>query len=96
MLKFQPQECVGIDYGKRSIDYANKFKRKFFKEKKISFLIRSVYRSKLKSDYFDFALQNGVFHHLENERKAYREVYRVLKPGGYLWVYTDGGGGKRS
>ena len=95
MLKFQPQECVGIDYGKRSIDYANKFKRKFFKEKKISFLIRSVYRSKLKSDYFDFALQNGVFHHLENERKAYREVYRVLKPGGYLWVYTDGGGGLR-
>lgn len=95
MVKFQPKECIGIDYGKLSIDYANKFRRKFFRKKKISFLIRSVYRSKLKSDYFDFALQNGVFHHLENERKAYREVYRVLKPGGYLWVYTDGGGGLR-
>ena len=32
---------------------------------------------------------------MNNELKAYKEVYRVLKPGGYLWLYTDGGGGIR-
>ena len=54
-----------------------------------------MYKSKLKKNYFDFAIQNGVFHHLNNEDSAYREVYRVLKTGGYFWVYTDGGGGIR-
>ena len=95
LLKFKPKECVGIDYGKNSIDFANKFRKEFYSEQKISFLIRSVYQSKLKNNFFDFAIQNGVFHHLSNENKAYKEVYRVLKSGGYLWVYTDGGGGIR-
>ena len=95
MIKFKPKECVGIDYGKNSIDYANKFRKKFYSDQNISFLIRSVYQSKLKKNYFDFAIQNGVFHHLDYENKAYGEVHRVLKSGGYLWVYTDGGGGIR-
>jgi len=95
MIKFKPKECVGIDYGKNSIDYAKKFKKKFFPDQNISFLISSVYQSKLKKNYFDFAIQNGVFHHLDYENKAYVEVHRVLKSGGYLWVYTDGGGGIR-
>ena len=95
MIKFKPKECVGIDYGKNSIDYANKFRKKFYPDQNISFLIRSVYQSKLKKNYFGFAIQNGVFHHLDYENKAYEEVYRVLKSGGYFWVYTDGGGGVR-
>jgi len=95
MIKFKPKECVGIDYGKNSIDYANKYRKKFYSKQNISFLVRSVYRSKLKKNYFDFAIQNGVFHHLDYENKAYAEVHRVLKSGGYLWVYTDGGGGIR-
>ena len=74
---------------------AQKIKNKLFPKSNISFLNRSVYNSKLKSEYFDFAIQNGVFHHLNNEAKAYKEVHRVLKTGGYFWVYTDGGGGLR-
>ncbi len=95
MIKFKPKECVGIDYGTNSIDYANKFKKKFYPDQNISFLVRSVYKSKLKKNYFDFAIQNGVFHHLKDEIKAYKEVHRVLKSGSYFWVYTDGGGGIR-
>tara|TARA_B100000575_G_scaffold280593_1_gene270274 strand:+ start:907 stop:2016 length:1110 start_codon:yes stop_codon:yes gene_type:complete len=93
MIKFKPKECIGIDYGKNSINYANRFRKKFYSKQKISFLIRSVYQSKLKKNYFDFAIQNGVFHHLDNEDKAYVEVHRVLKSGGYFWLYTCGGGG---
>lgn len=93
MLKFKPKECIGIDYGKKSIEYANKFKKKYFSKQNISFFTRSVYRSKLNKNYFDFAIQNGVFHHLEDENKAYTEVHRVLKVGGYFWIYTTGGGG---
>ena len=57
---------------------------------RVRFKIESVYNSEQKSSSFDFAIQNGVFHHLQNEDKAYREVWRVLRPGGYFWIYTDG------
>ena len=95
MTEFKPKECIGIDYGKESIKYANSMKKRMFPNNKISFYERSVYKSKLKKNYFDFAIQNGVFHHLKNENLAYKEVHRVLKTGGFFWVYTDGGGGLR-
>lgn len=90
------QYCLGIDYGKDSISYANQVVKKMkLDANKIKFMIKSVYSSGQKSGSFDFAIQNGVFHHLKNEMKAYKEVHRVLKPGGYFWLYTDGGGGIR-
>jgi ubiquinone/menaquinone biosynthesis C-methylase UbiE len=94
-LTIGAKECVGIDFGKNSINYAKKNSRKLRSTKKISFHYRSVYNSKLKKNYYDFAIQNGVFHHLDNEMKAYKEMYRVLKKDGYCWIYTDGGGGIR-
>ena len=62
---------------------------------KITFKIKTAYKTGVKSASFDSAIQNGVFHHMNNELNAYKEVYRVLKPGGYFWLYTDGGGGIR-
>ena len=90
------KECIGIDYGKDSINFAKKICKKLkIPENSVKFLKTEVYNSRQKKEYFDFAIQNGVFHHLLNEKKAYQEVKRVLKPGGYFWVYTDGGGGAR-
>lgn len=88
---------LGIDYGKESINFANKIKNKIkIKSKsKLQFKIGSVYKTKVKSNSFDFAIQNGVFHHLDFPTKAYKEMHRVLKKGGYAWIYTDGGGGIR-
>ena len=59
------------------------------------FCFATVYNSKLKSEYFDFAIQNGVFHHIIDNKKeinAYKEVNRVLKKGGYFFIHTAGGG----
>ena len=94
-LGFGAKECVGIDYGKNAIQYAKNITYKLKLQKKIKFYCRSVYDSKLKSNYYDFAIQNGVFHHIDNEIKAYKEMHKVLKKGGYCWIYTDGGGGIR-
>ena len=58
----------------------------------INFKVGNVYNLEFKDNSFDFVIQNGVFHHLEDEERAYKEAYRVLKPGGKMWVYTDGGG----
>ena len=89
------KECDGIDYGFNSIQYAKKMSIILNLKNKTNFYCRSVYKSKLRSNYYDFAIQNGVFHHLRNEQKAYNEIFRILKKGGYCWVYTDGGGGLR-
>lgn len=94
--KFKPKFCLGIDYGANSIKFANKIRNKLgLSNKIINFKISSVYNTNIKKETFDFAIQNGVFHHLENEKKAYLEVHKVLKKDGYFWVYTDGGGGLR-
>ena len=96
---FGAKECTGVDYGKDSIKFANNIKKEIIKKEKIktkiNFLKRTVYKTNLKSNYFDFAIQNGVFHHLDAPTKAYKELYRVLKKKGYAWFYTDGGGGIR-
>jgi ubiquinone/menaquinone biosynthesis C-methylase UbiE len=94
-LGFGAKKCVGIDYGKDTIQYAKKIAYKLKLQKKVKFYCRSIYHSKLRANYYDFAIQNGVFHHMDNEVKAYKEMYRVLKKGGHCWIYTDGGGGIR-
>ena len=90
------KSCLGIDYGRKSILYANKIISTLKLDKnKIKFKIGSVYKTFEKNNSFDFAIQNGVFHHLDNEKKAYLEIHRVLKKNSYLFLYTDAGGGIR-
>ena len=45
----------------------------------------------LDSDSVDCIYSMGVLHHMEDERRAFREIHRVLKPGGsaYLWLYRS-------
>ncbi len=95
LIKNGAKNGVGIDYGNESIKYARKISKILKFNKKIKFYNRSVYKSGLKSNSYEFAIQNGVFHHLSNEDLAYKEVNRVLKKNGYFWIYTDGGGGIR-
>ena len=85
----------GIDYGKESINFSNKIKKKLKLNNKLKFTVSSVYKTKIKSNTFDVAIQNGVFHHLDSPTKAYKELHRVFKKDGYAWFYTDGGGGVR-
>lgn len=83
----------GIDYGESSIAYAKAARDRLgVPAARLEFAEESVYQVASPDASFDFAIQNGVFHHLEDEDTAYREVARVLKRGGQLWIYTDGAG----
>lgn len=93
---FKPKECLGLDFGANSIKFANKMRDRLnLSKKKLNFKVSTVYKTGLKSHFYDFVIQNGVFHHLNNEKKAYTEAHRVLRKDGYFWIYTDGGGGLR-
>lgn len=84
---------VGIDYGEKSIAYAQKAAEDLGLSDKTEFKATTVYETGYPDNSFDFAIQNGVFHHLDNENKAIEEACRIIKPGGYFWYYTDGEGG---
>jgi SAM-dependent methyltransferase len=84
---------LGIDYGEESIRYSIAARDRLgVPSESLDFRVASVYDSGEPGESWDVALQNGVFHHLDDEDAAYREVHRVLKPGGWFWVYTDGAG----
>ena len=83
---------AGIDFGDKSVAYAKRYARSHGWDKKSKFKLTTVYETGFPSDYFDYAIQNGVFHHLSNDEKAIQEVRRVLKKGGWFWYYVDGEG----
>jgi 2-polyprenyl-3-methyl-5-hydroxy-6-metoxy-1,4-benzoquinol methylase len=86
-------EIVGVDYGADSVRYAVAARDRLgVPESRYRFIHATVYDVPEPSESFDAACQNGVFHHLDDEDRAYREMHRLLKPGGLAWIYTEGEG----
>jgi len=93
LLKRGAAFAAGVDYGNKSISYARNAAREFGMKDRTLFKCATVYDTGFKDNMFDFAIQNGVFHHLDNEDMAIAETRRIMKKGGWLWYYTDGEGG---
>lgn len=86
-------QVVGVDYGEDSIRYAEAARDRLdVSSDRLRFVLSTVYDVPEPSESFDVAVQNGVFHHLDDEDRAYREMHRLLKPGGVAWIYTEGEG----
>jgi SAM-dependent methyltransferase len=53
----------------------------------------SVLRLPFRDETFDLAFCDGVIHHTPDPRAAFRELARVVRPGGgvYVWVYPREG-----
>ena len=46
-----------------------------------------------KKNFFDFILCQGVIHHVYNDKKAFKEIYRTLKKEGKAFIMVHGEGG---
>jgi ubiquinone/menaquinone biosynthesis C-methylase UbiE len=93
LLEKGAKYVTGIDFGKKSIKYAQAVSGKRGFSDNLDFKIDNVMSSSLESNKYGFAVSNGVFHHLgsvENMKKAIKEVSRVMKRGGWFWIYVDG------
>ena len=84
--------CIGIDPGVGNISFARKIAKRTG-DKGVVFRKGSAYKLEFAAGIFDFVICQGVLHHLENPEQALREMHRVLKPGGYLYIGVSGAGG---
>jgi ubiquinone/menaquinone biosynthesis C-methylase UbiE len=87
------KHVTGIDFGEKSIKYARDMAGKRGLSGRVDFKVDNVMTSSLESDKYGFAVSNGVFHHLKNVesmKRAIKEVSRVVKSGGWFWLYVDG------
>lgn len=92
LLECGARFVAGVDFGERSIEYAQRYAKKNGLREKALFKHSSLYETGFEDSFFDFAIQNGVFHHLDNLEKAIKETKRILKKEGWFWYYTTGEG----
>jgi ubiquinone/menaquinone biosynthesis C-methylase UbiE len=83
---------TGIDFGEENINFAKKMKKKL-EVKNLEYQVGNAYELPFGNNEFDIVVSNGVFHHLEGMDRAFQESFRVLKPGGWMWLYINGTGG---
>jgi len=83
------KSVLGVDYSDDGLSVA----RKNYKYKNLFFKKQNVLNLQLKNNIFDIVFCNGVIHHTSNFKKGIRELYRICKPGGYIYLYVYGTGG---
>lgn len=77
------KKITAIDVLPSSINYA---KRRFARSKKLSFRVADAHSLPFKNNEFDAVFCLEALEHVEDPRKVVREMYRVLKSGGYTIV----------
>ena len=76
-------EVVGIDISPVSVDNARAEAARRGVGEKATFSVMDAEATKFEDNFFDFAVVNGVLHHLDLQ-KSYRELARILKPDGQV------------
>lgn len=74
----------GIDISKNLIDSANKSLEKSDKQHKISFEVADAFNIPYEDNTFDTVIAQAFFILIDKKEKVLDEIYRVLKPGGYI------------
>ena len=78
---------VALDIGENCKDIA----KQNLKNKKLKFVRANCLNIPFQNEQFKFVYSYGVIHHTSNPLKALKEISRVLKPKGkvYLYVYSS-------
>lgn len=74
---------IGVDMTEAMIEKANENKRKLGYDN-VDFVLGEIENLPLKDNSIDVSVSNCVLNLVPDKKKAYDEVYRVLKPGGHF------------
>ncbi len=77
------KKVIGIDLSKTSLEIAKRRIKREHLENKAEFILMDCENMKFPDNYFDIIFDGGTFSSLDID-KALVEIWRVLKPGGYL------------
>jgi len=80
-------ELYGVDYSKEMLKLAEQYARKFNFD--VNLILADVSCLPFKDEVFDYAISVATYHHLqtkETRTRAFRELHRILKPGGEAFV----------
>lgn len=83
-------EFQGVDLDSTSIYYCNS-KREEYQTKNITFSVDNAEHLNLAANSFDILLSVEVLEHLKEPKRAIKEFYRILKPGGLAIITTPNG-----
>lgn len=89
LRQLKAKSVVGVDYSNDGIFTA----KKNYNYKNISFKKQNVLNLNFRNNSFDIVFSNGVLHHTSDFRKGIKELHRICKPGGYIYLYLYGSGG---
>ena len=79
------KKVVGIDIGSSFIDQAKSYAKKMNNEN-CEFLVGDAHSLPFENDSFDLIFTFDSFEHVSNPELMLKEAYRVLKPGGKLFM----------
>jgi len=81
MLDLNAKEVVGLDFNP-------KIAQERINDPKAKIIQGDIREVPYPDEYFDFVCCNGVLHHTENPKEIIKELSRVLKQGGHLFLYV--------
>ncbi|NLL29847.1 MAG: class I SAM-dependent methyltransferase [Clostridiales bacterium] len=83
---FPNSEITAADIDENFLKYADKRLDYKVYGDRVALVKDDVTKSALPDDYFDFVIARFVFQHLDKPVEALKEIYRVLKPGGKVFI----------
>ncbi len=79
------KKVIGIDIEEGFIAEAKQFAEKMHAEN-TDFKVENAEKTSFKKNSFDICVMNDVFEHLSNPEKVLKEVHRILKNGGKVFI----------
>ncbi len=77
----------GIDLSDEMIEYAQHLALEAAVEERVSFAVEDVAQLSYPDDTFDLVVSTLSQHHWANREAGVRELLRVTKPTGQIWIY---------
>ncbi len=84
LLSLERSNVVGIDLSESSLAKAIKLKEKF-DLKSLRLFQADIFNIRI-DEQFDYVLCLGVLHHTMNAKEGFRQILKLVKPGGYVVI----------